>query len=292
MLTHGLAKFRKPKRLVVIGAAGFVGRSVVECALNHDMNVIPITRSQVDLLEPGASARLVELLQDGDCVVAASAIAPCKDAAMLADNFTLVRNMAEALADRDIEHVINVSSDAIYPDKPLPLTESVPPSPSSIHGVMHLGREIVLSSAVQAPLVHLRSTLIYGPGDPHNGYGPNRFRRQAKAGEDIILFGEGEEQRDHVYITDVAKLICLAASRRSEGSLNVATGSVYSFREIAECVADLVENEVEIRPSPRVGAMPHGGYRPFSTKGVEEAFPDFSFVQLPKGLAMAQRAEE
>lgn len=157
---------------------------------------------------------------------------------------------------------------------------------------MHLGREIVLSSAVQAPLVHLRSTLIYGPGDPHNGYGPNRFRRQAKAGEDIILFGEGEEQRDHVYITDVAKLICLAASRRSEGSLNVATGSVYSFREIAECVADLVENEVEIRPSPRVGAMPHGGYRPFSTKGVEEAFPDFSFVQLPKGLAMAQRAEE
>ena len=211
---------------------------------------------------------------------------------MLADNFILVRNLAEALDTRDIDQVINISSDAIYPDHPLPLTESVPPSPTSIHGVMHLGREIVLSSAVQAPLVHVRPTLIYGPRDPHNGYGPNQFRRKAKAGDDIVLFGDGEEQRDHVYITDVAELVCLAALQRSEGSINVATGSVYSFRDIAERVVALTDNEVKICSSPRVGAMPHGGYRPFSTRGVETAFPDFSFVQLPEGLAMAQRSEE
>ena len=47
-------------------------------------------------------------------------------------------------------------------------------------------------------LAILRPTLIYGAGDPHNGYGPNRFRRLAATGKPIILFGEGEERRDHV----------------------------------------------------------------------------------------------
>jgi nucleoside-diphosphate-sugar epimerase len=37
-------------------------------------------------------------------------------------------------------------------------------------------------------------------GDPHNGYGPNRFRRLAAGGEEIVLFGEGEERRDHVQV--------------------------------------------------------------------------------------------
>jgi UDP-glucose 4-epimerase len=41
----------------------------------------------------------------------------------------------------------------------------------------------------------VRSTLIYGEGDPHNGHGPNRFRRLAAAGQEIVLFGEGEERR-------------------------------------------------------------------------------------------------
>ena len=39
----------------------------------------------------------------------------------------------------------------------------------------------------------MRSTLIYGEGDPHNGYGPNRFHRLAAAGQEIVLFGEVPE---------------------------------------------------------------------------------------------------
>jgi nucleoside-diphosphate-sugar epimerase len=42
-------------------------------------------------------------------------------------------------------------------------------------------------------------------GDPHNGYGPNRFRRLAAAGQEIVLFGGGEERRDHVLVDDVAR---------------------------------------------------------------------------------------
>ena len=60
-----------------------------------------------------------------------------------------------------------------------------------------------LASEVKAPLAILRPTLIYGEKDPHNGYGPNQFRRKANKGEAITLFGEGEERRDHVAIDDV-----------------------------------------------------------------------------------------
>ena len=49
-----------------------------------------------------------------------------------------------------------------------------------------------------------------------------------------MLFGEGEERRDHVYIDDVAEIIARALKHRSVGALNIATGEVHSFRDLAE----------------------------------------------------------
>ena len=51
----------------------------------------------------------------------------------------------------------------------------------------------------------VRPTLVYGEGDPHNGYGPNRFIKLIKK-KPIELFGRGEELRDHVWINDVSRL--------------------------------------------------------------------------------------
>src|SRR3546814_7607425 len=96
---------------------------------------------------------------------------------------------------------------------------------------MHLAREQSLEQMVEGPWGTLRPTLIYGARDPHNGYGPNRFLRQARSGEDILLFGDGEERRDHVAVEDVAELAVRMLSRRSSGALNAATGEVASFRD-------------------------------------------------------------
>ena len=106
---------------------------------------------------------------------------------------------------------------------------------------MHLARELMLKATVKAPFAVVRSTLIYGEGDPHNGYGPNRFRRLAAAGQEIVLFGEGEERRDHVLVDDVAEIVCRVIEHRSRGTLNIATGEVYSFRDIAERVAAMAK---------------------------------------------------
>jgi hypothetical protein len=67
--------------------------------------------------------------------------------------------------------------------------------------------EVALRGEYAGSIAVVRPTLVYGLDDPHNGYGPNRFRRLAAAGEGIVLFGEGEERRDHVAVEDLAELV-------------------------------------------------------------------------------------
>ena len=70
---------------------------------------------------------------------------------------------------------------------------------------MHATREAILKNKFSKILCILRPTLIYGIGDSHNGYGPNKFLRLIKKNKNISLFGKGEELRDHVSINDVTK---------------------------------------------------------------------------------------
>ncbi|MGZ3289022.1 MAG: NAD-dependent epimerase/dehydratase family protein, partial [Xanthobacteraceae bacterium] len=232
--------------------------------------------------------RLSHEFRPDDAVVVISARAPCKDAGMLVDNVRMMECVCQALAPASVSHVVYISSDAVYRDSRAPLTEKSCAEPGSLHGAMHLVREVMLRSALTAPLAILRPTLLYGAADPHNGYGPNRFRRLAAAGQGIVLFGEGEEQRDHVLIDDVAEIVRRVLMHRSRGVLNVATGSVHSFRDIAERIAAMYDPPLPVRGSPRQGPMPHGGYRAFDSAASKHAFPDFRYTDLATGLAKAK----
>ena len=286
MLEHRYSQPRPPERVVVMGAGGFVGGAVVERLASEQAEVLALTRQDVDLLQEGAAQRLAELLRPEDALVAASAIAPCKDLAMLRDNLTIIGALAEALRRRPLAHVLNIGSDAVYADSSEPLTEASCASPGSLHGIMHLTREVVLDEAAgEAAFASLRPTLIYGAQDPHNGYGPNRFRRLAAEGQEIVLFGEGEERRDHVHIDDVADLAVRILLHRSVGRLNAATGAVVSFREVAEMVVSHFDRPVAITGSPRTGPMPHGGYRAFDPAATFAAFPDFGYTRPAEGIA-------
>lgn len=288
MLEHLFAVPARPERVVVIGANGFIGGAVVRRLRKDGVETVALGRAEVDLLLPDADVRLAGMLRAGDVVVAASAIAPCKNADMLVQNVVLARAITRAIAAVPVAHVVNVGSDAIYADCAEPLTESSPAAPESLHGVMHLARELMLKSEVKAPLATIRPTLVFGPGDPHNGYGPNKFRRQAARGESIVLFGEGEERRDHIFIEDVAELAVQVIYHRSVGALNAATGEVRSFREIAEAVAALAPKPVAISGSPRSGPMPHNGLRPFDVSAVHAAFPVLEFTPFAKALLLSQ----
>jgi nucleoside-diphosphate-sugar epimerase len=288
MLNHSNKTDTLPRRTVVIGAGGFVGGALIRRLKAAGAPALGLTRKEVDLLAANASDTLSELLEPEDAVVAVSARAPCKDIAMMIDNMIMTRAMTEALARSPVAHVVNISSDAVYADGPVPLTEETPTAPTSMHGAMHLAREIAFASTIKAPLAILRSSLLYGADDPHNGYGPNRFRRLANSGDEIVLFGEGEERRDHVLIEDVAEIIFRVLCRKSTGTLNIATGQVHSFRDIAEMVVAAAPQKVAIKGSPRSGPMPHNGYRPFDAAATRAAFPDFTYTPIADGLSKAQ----
>lgn len=285
MLQHGNAAPAPPARVVVMGAGGFVGNAIAGRLERAGVTVLRLSRRDVDLLTPAAADRLAARLRPDDVFVAVSALAPCRTPEMLRDNMIMAAAMVRAAAAVPLAQIVNISSDAVYADTPTPLTEASARAPESLHGAMHLAREIMFAAAIEAPLATLRPSLLYGAADPHNGYGPNRFRRLAAQGEPIVLFGNGEERRDHVLIDDLAELAARVIYRRSAGALNIATGTVASFRDIAQMVVQLSARPVPIRETPRSGPMPHNGYRPFDPAACRAAFPDFGYVPLAEGLA-------
>ena len=282
MLEHSSPVRKSPNRVVVLGAGGFVGGAISARLTGEKVPILALTRNQLDLLKPEASATLQRLLRADDSVVFVSALAPTRNNAMLMDNLRMAEAVCASLAAQAVAHLVYISSDAVYSDDANPVTERSCQQPSSLHGAMHLAREIMLRTALKLPLAILRPTLIYGAKDPHSGYGPNRFRRLAAKGEAITLFGDGEEKRDHVHIADVAALASAALHHRSTGALNIATGKSTSFREVAEMVAALSGGSVEIRTTPRQNPITH---RHFDIIDCLKAFPEFHYISLRDGLA-------
>ena len=282
MLEHSSPVRRAPSRVVVIGAGGFVGSAICARLAADKVPVLALTRNELDLLKPEAAATLQRLLRADDGIVFVSALAPTRNNAMLIDNLRMAEAVCAALAAQPAAQLTYISSDAVYSDDANPVTERSCQQPSSLHGAMHLAREIMLRTTLKLPLAILRPTLIYGVKDPHNGYGPNRFRRLAAKGEAITLFGEGEEKRDHVHVDDVAALASAVLQHRSKGVLNIASGRSASFREVAEMVVGLSPRPVEIRGTPRQNPITH---RHFDITDCLKAFPEFHYVSLRDGLA-------
>ena len=291
MLKHHFQSPIFPSRVVIVGAGGFIGAAAAGRLIARGVEVIAITRQDIDLLSGGAAGQLAATLRDTDTLLFIAAQAPVKNNAMLIDNLRMAAAVCAAISSIKVAHVIYVSSDAVYADSDRPLNESSCAHPASLHGVMHLAREVMLAEVCKAPLCILRPTLIYGANDPHNGYGPNRFRRLAQRGEEIGLFGAGEELRDHVYIDDVAEIIVRSVVHKSQGILNIATGTVTSFLDVAKKAAALTPRTPAIKNTERSGPMPHRGYRAFDPSATALAFPDFCYTPLDTGLALSQKQE-
>ena len=287
MLRHIFTAPTNPIRVVMLGARGFIGRALMPRLNEHKIPVLALGSDALDLTAPEAEDRLAGLLTADDVILMLSAITPDKgrDAVALIKNLAMAKAVCGAMAKVPVAHVVYVSSDAVYPFNRALVNEESPAAPIDLYGSMHRTREIMFE-VTKAPVAVLRPTLIYGAGDTHNSYGPNRFRRQFAKDGKVTLGGNGEETRDHIFVGDVADLVVRVLRHRSAGRLNLATGRSVSFLDLAKLVAERAGKPVEIATTPRSGGITH---RAFDVTSCRKVFPEFVFTSLEKGLSEAQR---
>lgn len=292
MIQHNNGTPASPQRVVVLGASGFVGQALVHHLTEIGVETVPLSSAEIDLCQPQSVAALQTVVRQDDALVIVSAITPDKgrDIRTLMRNLKMGEHLSAYLQEAVCSQVVYISSDAIYDDGAHPVRETSCCDPSSFHGLMHLARERMLSYTLKGsatPLLLLRPSLLYGVGDTHNSYGPNRFLRMALTERKITLFGNGEEKRDHVWVKDLCQLIGLCLMHRSEGVLNIATGQSVSFFDIAETIVGLCDEKVEIECLPRATPITH---RHFDNIDNIKLFPSFQYTPVSVGIPETFRA--
>lgn len=317
MLTHQNPAPTRPRRVVVLGARGFISSHLQAACARRGVPCTAVGADQIDLTDPRNASKLSHALKDDDAVVMTSMLTPerGRDALALMSNLRMAETVCLALDQTPCRHFVYLSSDAVYDADKIPLDEDSSREPIDLYALSHTAREMMLTHELGragTPVCTLRLTSVYGPGDTHNAYGPNRFVRAALNGGHIELFGRGEERRSHVYIDDVVGLIGLALDHRSVGTLNIAIRPAVSFDDIAQTVVRLAGAAVGIDHLPRTVPTVHRPYkltqvfrfiynlgrpigpivhRTFVNSAIFSAFPGFRFTSLEKGIAAFVAAE-
>tara|TARA_B110000027_G_C16113777_1_gene299123 strand:+ start:1286 stop:2140 length:855 start_codon:yes stop_codon:yes gene_type:complete len=274
----------KKKRIVIIGSSGIISTNLQKRLKLHNFNFLVFGRKKIDLKRKNSHKVLEKKIKNNDIVIFISAEAPVKNMEMFFNNIEICNNFCKSLNNKVISKLIYISSDAVYSDISKKINENSKTIPNSMHGSMHLMREMILKVKFKEKLCILRPTLIYGLGDTHNGYGPNKFVNLAKKNKDIVLFGKGEERRDHIHIEDLINILFECIKRKKNGIFNIATGKVNSFHKIAKKTVSSMSSKSKILFSKRVGKMPHNGYRPFNINLLKKNFKNLRINSIDKGI--------
>ena len=269
-------------RIVVVGCNGFIGRAVVNELNSLGIESIGIAKEGFNLLEDTTSLKLKGVLRENDQIVFTSAIAPSKSTEDVRKSIKMAEVFCNSFSELNIKQVVLISSDSVYGDKGGLFNEISACDPNSFHGLAQLSREVILQNSNIKNLAILRVCPVYGEGDTHNGYGPNRFFSQIKNSETIKIFGEGLNMRDHIHIIDVVNLIIRSLKTNFSGTLNAATGKSYSFDDIAKKCRSIFSPQTKIEYSGTEGEIFVKG---FDISKINETFPDFTAMNLDAGLA-------
>jgi UDP-glucose 4-epimerase len=155
--------------------------------------------------------------------------------------------------------VVYASSAAVYGDcRTIPIHEDCERRPLSAYGADKLGCELharVASHVHGIPTVGLRFFNVYGPRqDPRSPYSGviSIFCERIGRGAPIAIYGDGQQTRDFVHVSDVvAALLAGMALRPADAPVfNVCTGQATSVLDLAHLIASLVGNRLDHRFEP------------------------------------------
>jgi UDP-glucose 4-epimerase len=268
---------------VVLGKKSFISSSIKEIFIKKKISSIFYGKDDINFLNNKSIKNFkkkITRLKKFNLIII-SAIVPAKNVKDYAKNIIIIKNIISSLDQKKINKIIYVSSDAVYADTKKEISETSKTDPTSIHGLMHLNREKLLSLYYAQKLIIVRSTLLFGSKDPHNSYGPNSFIRLAKNKKNIILFGNGEEKRDHLFVGDFAFIIyCLLINKNiKKGIFNAASGKVISFYDIAKLVKKKYKL-IKICKTKRTSPMPHFGLRKLNNARIRNVIKKLCFKNI------------
>jgi len=267
-------------RVLITGGAGFIGSHLVDAvALSEDVEITVLdnlSRGRLDNLRRHLGRqgfrlvrgdvrdrRVVEdLVRESDYVFHLAALVSVQESTRnpkLTNDVNVggTLNVLEAAMNGDVRRIVYASSCAVYGDpQRLPLPEDCPARPISPYGASKLAAEaycISFHEAYGLKTVALRFFNVYGPrqtGGPYSGV-ISIFMRRALSGEPLIIYGDGRQTRDFVYVGDVVEACLLAAVRDSAVGqvINVGTGVETSVLDLAGIIRGLV-GDVPVRHGP------------------------------------------
>ncbi|MFQ5679309.1 MAG: NAD-dependent epimerase/dehydratase family protein [Gemmatimonadota bacterium] len=270
------------RRVLVTGGAGFIGSHVCDAYLARGYEVTALddlSSGRRENVPPGAdfveldvrSSRLPDLFRErrfqvvnhhaAQIDVRLSVRDPRQDASVNVDGLL---NLLEASRESGVERFVYVSSGGvIYGEATtLPIPRGAAKLPLSPYGVSKLAGEHYLFSYRKVhglSYAALRYSNVYGPRqDPHGEAGVVAiFARRLEADEPLVVFGDGEQTRDYVYVEDVAAANLLVSEAElpdptslDEVAFNVGTGEQTSVNELARTLVDIAGRDPGIERAP------------------------------------------
>lgn len=264
---------------LVTGAAGFIGSHLCEALLREGRQVIGIDvfdptydraikerNIRAALADPRFALHELDLattaindLMDSVTDVFHLAARPGVRAswadfdAYVHANVTATKRLFDACVGRDVR-VVYASSSSVYGDAPaLPVTEGNALQPVSPYGATKVTTEVIAGAYGHShgvDTVGLRYFTVYGPRQRPD-MGIARFIEAGDRGDDIPVYGDGQQLRDFTYVGDVVQATLLAAERGTAGSVyNVASGDPHPLLDVLDQLALAMDRQLTLRFDP------------------------------------------
>src|SRR5688572_22244521 len=168
------------------------------------------------------------------------------DGSDTSDAYRMMRNNVETFrrlldwAALTKARVVYASSCSIYGRGAVPMKESQPPDPLNAYAFSKLCMERMAkmyAPKLAHPIVGLRYSNVYGPGEAHKGKLASMIYQlavQMRAGKRPRIFTAGQQKRDFVYIDDAVQANLKAMTGRESGVFNAGAGRSWSFNELVD----------------------------------------------------------
>ncbi len=314
-------------RSLVTGGAGFIGSNLVDALLarGDEVTVVDDLRSGRRANLEGAlaaGAELVELdIRDAAALGALAAERRPETVFHLAAQIDVRKSIEDPAFDAAINvggsanvleaarlggagrFVFVSTGGAIYGEgagKPLPLDESTAIAPMSAYGQSKYAAEGYL--ALYERLygisgIALRLGNVYGPRqDPLGEAGVIAiFCGKLRAGERPLIYGDGSQTRDYIYVGDVVAAALAAAESETTGPVNIGTGEEASVLELVETLGRLggaTSSHPSGNKAPHAGAAFEPEFAPPRAGEVQRISLDASRAEHELGWRPATSLEE